>query len=312
MPSLWSASAHRALTVLVAPALGVPALVVLCASLPAPARATGKVTSRPALVDARCREVEHPARARRIYVSGDTKASFSAGGRSAGSQHVRLRAKDLSVHRVGHKRPSRAAFVRAGSCRGMPRYRWTGRVVAGAVYRVLYKDGELVAVVGEARSALAEETGVAFVRGIEAELFLPATAPPLKVGQQVAIIVPGARAVLQARVRRTTARPQRRPFLPFGAKTRRSTARLSVSKPLMPAVGLLSLARRAATLRSTRQGDLDGDGKPEHFRSCTSSEGIHLTVWAPPHPLVGKRLWHAYYYLGYDTEPSCKPADFAP
>lgn len=306
MLSSGSASTHRAFTVVVA-----TTLTVLSASAPAPARATGKVTSRPALVDARCREVEHPARARRIYVSGDYKASFSAGGRSAGSQHVRLRAKDLSVRRVGSRRPSRAAFVRAGSCRGMPRYRWTGRVVPGSAYRVFYKAEEL-GVVGKARSALALETGVAFVRGHDAELFLPATAPQLKVGQQVTIIVPGGRRVLPARVRRATGRAQRRPFLPFGAKTRRFVARVSTKRPLMPAVGLLSVARRATTLHSTRQGDLDGDGTLEHFRSCTSSEGIHLTVWAPPGPLVGKRVWHAYYYLGYDTQPSCKPADFAP
>lgn len=45
------------------------------------------------------------------------------------------------------------------------------------------------------------------------------------------------------------------------------------------------------------------------FRSCTSMEGIHFTIWrgeASP----GKRLWHDYYYLGYDTEPTCKEADF--
>ncbi|HSS77515.1 MAG TPA: hypothetical protein VLV54_12320 [Thermoanaerobaculia bacterium] len=36
------------------------------------------------------------------------------------------------------------------------------------------------------------------------------------------------------------------------------------------------------------------------FRQCTSSEGIHLTAWAG-----GKRLWHSYYYLGYDTVPTC-------
>lgn len=124
------------------------------------------------------------------------------------------------------------------------------------------------------------------------------------------IIVPGAREVLYARVARMTAPPKRRPFLPFGAQTQRFRARLSQRKPEMPAVGLLSLA--AAKLRSTQRGDLDGDGTLEHFRSCTSSEGIHLTIWAPPKPLVGKRLWHAYYYLGYDTQPSCKPADVAP
>ena len=44
-------------------------------------------------------------------------------------------------------------------------------------------------------------------------------------------------------------------------------------------------------------------------RGCTSSEGLHLTLWAGE-PLKGRRLWHAYYYLGYDVEPTCQPADY--
>lgn len=45
------------------------------------------------------------------------------------------------------------------------------------------------------------------------------------------------------------------------------------------------------------------------FRSCTSMEGIHFSIWRGE-PLMGKRLWHEYHYLGYDTEPTCKEADF--
>ena len=45
------------------------------------------------------------------------------------------------------------------------------------------------------------------------------------------------------------------------------------------------------------------------FRSCTSMEGMHFTIWRGE-PLTGKRLWHDYYYLGYDTEPTCKDVDF--
>ena len=43
-------------------------------------------------------------------------------------------------------------------------------------------------------------------------------------------------------------------------------------------------------------------------RSCTSHEGVHLTVWAGT-PLKSQRLWHEYYYLGYDVEPSCDDRD---
>ena len=57
--------------------------------------------------------------------------------------------------------------------------------------------------------------------------------------------------------------------------------------------------------------DLDGDGSPERFASCTSTEGVHLTVWSGP---VGEsaRLWHTYVYLGFDTEPTCTEAETIP
>ena len=57
-------------------------------------------------------------------------------------------------------------------------------------------------------------------------------------------------------------------------------------------------------------GDLDGDGTLEYFRQCTSSEGVHLTIWSGE-PLKGTRRWHHYYYLGYDVEPSCNEADYS-
>jgi hypothetical protein len=44
-------------------------------------------------------------------------------------------------------------------------------------------------------------------------------------------------------------------------------------------------------------------------RSCASSEGLHLTVWSGT-PLRSERLWHRYWYLGYDVEPDCQPADY--
>jgi len=57
------------------------------------------------------------------------------------------------------------------------------------------------------------------------------------------------------------------------------------------------------------RGDLNGDGRLESFRLCTSNEGLHLTVWTGE-PLKGKRLWHEYYYLGYDVEPNCTQRDY--
>ena len=45
------------------------------------------------------------------------------------------------------------------------------------------------------------------------------------------------------------------------------------------------------------------------LRSCSSFEGLHFTAWSGG-ALKGKRVWHSYYYLGYDVEPTCIDADF--
>jgi hypothetical protein len=55
--------------------------------------------------------------------------------------------------------------------------------------------------------------------------------------------------------------------------------------------------------------DLDGNGTPEGFRTCASGEGLHLTVWYGE-PLATARLWHGYFYLGYDTESDCAAQDY--
>lgn len=43
-------------------------------------------------------------------------------------------------------------------------------------------------------------------------------------------------------------------------------------------------------------------------RLCSSIEGLHLTVW-DGEALKSRRLWHEYYYLGFDVEPDCREAD---
>jgi hypothetical protein len=52
------------------------------------------------------------------------------------------------------------------------------------------------------------------------------------------------------------------------------------------------------------EADLDGDGLLEHFQSCTTLEGLNLTVWSG-RPIEGRGRWMRYYSLGYDTEPNC-------
>lgn len=76
----------------------------------------------------------------------------------------------------------------------------------------------------------------------------------------------------------------------------------------VPAFALANFRGTLAVTSSGVTGDLEGNGRTEFFRSCTSSEGVHLTVWAGK-PIEGKRRWHAYYYLGYDVEPNCTAAE---
>lgn len=57
-------------------------------------------------------------------------------------------------------------------------------------------------------------------------------------------------------------------------------------------------------------GDLEQNGTTQTFRSCTSADGVHLTVWQDV-PLNGRRLWQAYYYIGQDLEPTCTGKDIA-
>jgi hypothetical protein len=78
-----------------------------------------------------------------------------------------------------------------------------------------------------------------------------------------------------------------------------------------PAFALASFSGTLASAETGVTGDLDGDGHPESFRSCTSSEGVHLTVWKGK-PLKGRREWHYYYYLGYDVDPTCTRLDTKP
>lgn len=53
------------------------------------------------------------------------------------------------------------------------------------------------------------------------------------------------------------------------------------------------------------QADLDQNGKTETFRTCSSNNGIHLTVWFG-NPLDGTLLWHGYYYE--PSNPGIGPA----
>ena len=69
-------------------------------------------------------------------------------------------------------------------------------------------------------------------------------------------------------------------------------------------IGLVGISDSVRVARGLASVDANGDGRREYFRMCTSNEGLHLTVWSGI-PLTGVRRWHVYYYLGYDTPPTC-------
>lgn len=79
--------------------------------------------------------------------------------------------------------------------------------------------------------------------------------------------------------------------------------------PLPPVIAVVRPVKAVSVRRGIASGDLNGDGRAEFFRVCTSTEGNHLTVWTGE-PLIGKRVWHSYYYLGYDVVPTCKKKDY--
>jgi hypothetical protein len=75
-----------------------------------------------------------------------------------------------------------------------------------------------------------------------------------------------------------------------------------------PAIAIVGGADSLSISRGQVRGDLDGDGRREYFRQCSSEEGIHLSVWTGK-PLTGRRRWQAYFYLGYDVESTCTTRD---
>jgi hypothetical protein len=81
------------------------------------------------------------------------------------------------------------------------------------------------------------------------------------------------------------------------------------TEPMEPSIAVIRSDPDVMVASGTIRADLNGDGVPESFRSCSSNEGIHLTVWAGE-PLRSTRVWHTYYYLGYDVKPDCTPQEY--
>lgn len=73
----------------------------------------------------------------------------------------------------------------------------------------------------------------------------------------------------------------------------------------------IAIVGKHAALQRVRgrvEGKLDSRGNVT-FRACSSREGLHFSAWAGG-VINRKKIWHRYYYLGYDVEPTCNDADF--
>lgn len=57
--------------------------------------------------------------------------------------------------------------------------------------------------------------------------------------------------------------------------------------------------------------EIESGQPPIRFRHCASTEGLHATAWAGT-PVTSSRRWHAYYYLGYDVDPTCIESEYTP
>ncbi len=69
-------------------------------------------------------------------------------------------------------------------------------------------------------------------------------------------------------------------------------------------IGLVGEVKGLNKINNMVAGDVNNDGKSDYFTECSSSEGIHFSVWSDM-PWKGKKLWSSYYYLAYDLEPNC-------
>lgn len=150
--------------------------------------------------------------------------------------------------------------------------------------------------------------------GGEEDLCLRICNPELNLGDKITVLFKGAEkdfgSVRQAHILQKSETSCASGDSELGERTdRNSYYLLRLEGDQEPAVnlgfGMLKQAKKPVLRKGSASVDIDGDGKDEFFRVCASTEGLHLTVWAGE-PLKSKRVWHRYYYLGYDVNPDCK------
>jgi|SRR5450631_1836812 len=154
----------------------------------------------------------------------------------------------------------------------------------------------------------ASSIGLAAFSG--AKVCLAIDNPHLLHGSAVNLVVPGIpQSLVKAEVvglaPDTCGSPQLRDSGSDYYEVRLLSGTLPSSIPVIAVTNSSNPLQKTGTVVS---GDLAGNGGLEYFRSCNSSEGVHLSVWSGK-PLKGRRKWHRYYYLGYDVQPNCTSKD---
>lgn len=151
---------------------------------------------------------------------------------------------------------------------------------------------------GAAAAHAAPRYGVVDIdTGTEACLIM--TGPKLAPGTRVLVVVDNPQTAFEATVRaiRDSA---------CAANSMVSGTSYAIDLGDSPTSGPdLGIAVLEAGSKVVRQGKhtmvrTPGDRTPLRIATCASGEGIHLTAWRG-----SKRVWHEYFYVGFDLEPDC-------
>ena len=73
--------------------------------------------------------------------------------------------------------------------------------------------------------------------------------------------------------------------------------------------GVVAANAKVRIVKGIAQLTASDTPKSLSFRVCSGHESFHMTVWNGK-PLVGKRVWHSYMHLSYDTVPTCKSSEY--
>jgi hypothetical protein len=68
--------------------------------------------------------------------------------------------------------------------------------------------------------------------------------------------------------------------------------------------GIVNPPAKPSLVNGLARVNLSQDGHSEVFSSCATSEGIKFAVWTD-RAYQGEPRWSGYYYLDYDTKPTC-------